>query len=121
MASGAKLDEGLAWRKPKPVRISRGARARKLTSLICRINLMCCSACCASHPIGTSSTSTTNSPSKSMPWLSLGNAMSSRGPMKSSPAPWYISGVCSTPSMGSRLKAFCIKAPWLRKAEPSHH
>ncbi|MNE58989.1 hypothetical protein D3C80_1540530 [compost metagenome] len=75
-ATGAKLEEDLAWTKPKPVFISRGANARRLTSLTCSTRRICASACSAVHPMGTSSTSTANSPSKSMPWASLGSGMS---------------------------------------------
>ena len=44
-AIGPKLVEGLAWRKPNPVRTSRAPIARRLQSLICTSSRMCVPHC----------------------------------------------------------------------------
>ena len=53
---------------------------------------MCLRAASGEMPIGTSSTITPISPSKSMPQASSASSMSSSRPMKESEPPWYISG-----------------------------
>ena len=120
-ATGAKAVEGLACRKPKPVAISCGPRARRLQSLTWTIRRTQPSAASGDTPIGTGPTTTPNSPSKSMPRASSGIGTSSCGPRKSSLAPWYITGTLSNFGMGGEPKACSISRPWFRKAEPSSH
>ncbi|CAN6484155.1 unnamed protein product [Victoria cruziana] len=116
-ATGAKLLEGLAWKKPKPVRISRGATARRLMSLICTSRRTLAAACSGVAPIATSPRMTPNSPSKSMPSASSGRGTSSRGPRKSSEPPWYSSGMVSASGICGSLKARGLAA---RRVEGLH-
>ena len=72
-AKGATLQAGLAWTQPKPVFISMGARVRSDQSLIWTISWMWPIAASGDMPIGTASTITPNSPSKSMPKRFVGH------------------------------------------------
>ncbi len=91
-ATDEKAVAGLPWTKPKPFASSVGIRFRRLTSFTSMTSLMCAAASSAETPIGTSSTTTATSLSKSMPEASSATRMSSAGPMKLSEPPWYIRG-----------------------------
>ena len=72
-ATGAKLEDGLAWKKPKPVRISRGRERAQADVVDLHEQPDARAAERRREPIGTSSTITPNSPSKSMPCASSGS------------------------------------------------
>ena len=69
-ATGAKAVAGLPWKKPKPLASSVTMTLRSDTSFRMVTSLMCRRAASGETPIGTSSTITPISPSKSMPQAS---------------------------------------------------
>jgi hypothetical protein len=71
---GAMPHGGLAWTQPNPVFISGPASVRSDQSLTCTTSRMWFIASAADVPIGTASTITPNSPSKSMPSASSGTS-----------------------------------------------
>ena len=92
-ATGEKAVAGLLWKKPKPLPSSAGIRLRRLTSLTSMISRMRSRPRPAPMPIRTSSVMTATSASRSMPHSSDSARIGSRGPMKLSDPPWYMSGI----------------------------
>ena len=90
-ATGLKAEAGLDWKKPKPLASSLGMRLRRLTSFTSITRRIAFAASAGVAPIGTSPVTTVTSASKSMPQASSATT-ASRGPMKLSEPPWYISG-----------------------------
>jgi len=120
-ATGEKLLDGFAWKKPKPLASSAGIRLRSDTSFTSMMSLIWPSAASGVTPMGTSSTITATSASRSMPQSSLASGTSSRGPMKLSEPPWYMSG--SSRKLGgiSAPRALRTSSTCQRYALPSAH
>ena len=76
------------------------------------ISLMCFRAAWAEMPIGTSSTITPISPSKSMPQASSAISISSLQPVKESEPPWYISGSVQKDGGISTPRALRTSSTW---------
>ena len=85
---------------------------RSDTSFRIVTSLMCLRAASGEMPIGTSSTMTPISPSKSMPQASSPASMSSLGPMKESEPPWYISGSVQKDGGISTPRALRTSSTW---------
>ena len=113
-ATGEKAVAGLPWKKPKPLASSLGMRPRSDTSLTSITSLICARAASAVTPMATSSVITATSPSMSMPKASSAARMASRGPMKASEPPWYISGSCRKLGGISAPRALRTSSTWLR-------
>ena len=85
---------------------------RSETSFRIVTSLMCLRAASGEMPIGTSSTITPISPSKSMPQASSAISISSLGPMKESEPPWYISGSVQKDGGISTPRALRTSSTW---------
>ena len=113
-ASGEKAERGLPAMKPKPLASSAGISPRRDTSLTSMTSLMWLPASAAAMPMGTSSSTTATSASKSMPNSSLATGTSSVGARKPSLTAWYMSG--SSRKLGgiSAPRALRTSSTWLR-------
>ena len=112
-STGDSAEAGLPCRKPKPLASSGSTTLRSVTSLTRPSSTMCRSASSAFTPRGTSLVITTISASRSTPRSSLAAVMGSRGPMKSSDAPWYMSGSVRKDG-GISPRARRVRSTWFR-------
>ncbi|MNQ20239.1 hypothetical protein D3C85_333240 [compost metagenome] len=91
-ATGENALAAFDWKKPKPLASSPGIRLRKETSLTSMTRRIAFAASSTLAPMATSPVITATSASRSMPHSSDRAKIGSRGPMKLSEPPWYISG-----------------------------